>query len=71
MHVLTLVFVLLASCALIAALQDSLCIQRRFGLRSAIHQERCTSFLDIPILLSSLLVTALLVWAAWDKQIAF
>lgn len=70
MYVLTLVFVILAACMLVAAAQDSLCVGRAWGIHSRVHQEDCIQALNVPILLSSLAIVALLVWSSWGRQIA-
>ena len=69
MLVLTLVFVLIAASAIIASAQDSLCVGKEWGMRSAFHREECISLLNIPIALSSAAVVVLLVWSAWGKQV--
>lgn len=70
MHVLTVVFVLLASCTLLAAAQDSLCIGQDWGIKSKIHQDSCIEALNVPIMLSGSAIIALLIWSAWGQQLA-
>ena len=69
MQVLTLVFALLAASWILAALQDSICIGRDAGVRSAVHQQACVDAVSIPIMMSGSAVIALLVWSAWNKQV--
>ena len=69
MQVLTLVFCLLAASWMLAAAQDSICVGRSYGVRSAVHQQACVDAMSIPIMMSGSAVVALLVWSAWNKQV--